>query len=159
MAVDEVEPGPVDEATLLASVAAHRRAGRRVVFTNGCFDLIHRGHVRYLRQARALGDVLVVAANSDASVARIKGPGRPVNSVEDRCAVLAALAAVDHVVIFDEDTPVRLVAAVQPDVYVKGGDYGPDDLPEADIVKEYGGQVRILQYLPGRSTTEILQRL
>jgi D-beta-D-heptose 7-phosphate kinase/D-beta-D-heptose 1-phosphate adenosyltransferase len=154
----EVEPGAQDEATLLACVATHRAAGRSVVFTNGCFDVLHRGHVRYLRQARALGDVLVVAVNSDASVARLKGPGRPVNSAEDRCAVLAALSVVDHVAIFDEDTPVRLVAAVRPDVYVKGGDYTVGDLPEAAVVDRYGGEVRILAYLPGRSSTQILNR-
>jgi D-beta-D-heptose 7-phosphate kinase / D-beta-D-heptose 1-phosphate adenosyltransferase len=156
---DDLEPGAVDEATLLALVAAHRRAGRRVVFTNGCFDILHRGHVSYLRQARALGDVLVVAVNSDASVTRLKGPGRPVNNAEDRCAVLAALSAVDHVVVFEEDTPERLVGAVKPEVYVKGGDYTPESLPEAPVVRRYGGEVRILPYLPGRSSTQILQRI
>jgi D-beta-D-heptose 7-phosphate kinase/D-beta-D-heptose 1-phosphate adenosyltransferase len=149
----------VDEATLLRLVAEHRAAGRRVVFTNGCFDILHRGHVRYLRQARTLGDVLVVAVNSDESVRRIKGPGRPIIPAEDRAAVLAALSVVDHVVIFAEETPVRLVAAVRPDVYVKGGDYRAEALPEAAVVWGYGGEVRILPYLPGRSTTAILARV
>ncbi len=149
----------VDEATLLRLVAEHRAAGRRVVFTNGCFDIPHRGHVRYLRQARSLGDVLVVAVNSDESVRRIKGPGRPVIPSEDRAAVVAALSVVDHVVIFTEETPARLVAAVRPDVYVKGGDYRAEALPEAAVVRGYGGEVRILPYVEDRSTTGIIERI
>ena len=140
-------------------VATHRLAGRRIVFTNGCFDIIHRGHVEYLRQARALGDVLVVGLNSDESVRRLKGPDRPVNPAEDRAAVLSALRSVDHVVVFEEDTPVRLVDLIRPDVYVKGGDYTIDRLPEAPVVHAYGGEVRILPYVPGRSTTQTLDRM
>lgn len=136
-----------------------RAAGRRVVFTNGCFDILHAGHVRYLRQARALGDLLVVAVNSDASVRRLKGSGRPVNPQEDRVEVLAALACVDHVLVFDSDTPVDLVRQVRPDVYVKGGDYDVAALPEAPVVRAYGGEVRILPYLPGRSTSAVLDRI
>ena len=129
------------------------------MFTNGCFDVLHRGHVDYLEQAKRLGDVLVVAVNSDASVRRLKGPGRPVNPVEDRVAVLAALSSVDHVVVFDGDTPADLIALVRPDVYVKGGDYRPDLIPEAPLVRDLGGEVRTLDYLPDRSTSKIIEAI
>ncbi|PMR60803.1 D-glycero-beta-D-manno-heptose 1-phosphate adenylyltransferase [Verrucosispora sp. ts21] len=142
-----------------ALVAEHRRAGRSVVFTNGCFDVLHRGHVRYLEQARALGDLLVVAVNSDGSVRRLKGPDRPVNPVEDRTALLAALSCVDHVVVFEEDSPTALIEAIRPDVYVKGGDYPPDMVPEAPLVQRLGGQVRTLGYVPDRSTSAIIDRI
>jgi rfaE bifunctional protein nucleotidyltransferase chain/domain len=130
-----------------------------VVFTNGCFDVLHRGHVGYLAQARQLGDMLIVAVNSDASVRRLKGPHRPVNAVEDRVAVLAALWCVDLVVVFDEDSPVELIEAVRPDVYVKGGDYNLDLLPEAPLVRRLGGEVRTLDYVPDRSTSAIIDRI
>nr|WP_121399113.1 D-glycero-beta-D-manno-heptose 1-phosphate adenylyltransferase [Micromonospora sp. M71_S20] len=144
---------------LAALVAEHRRAGRAIVFTNGCFDVLHRGHVRYLEQARALGDLLVVAVNSDGSVRRLKGPDRPVNPVEDRIALLAALACVDHVVVFEEDSPAGLIETVCPDVYVKGGDYPPEMVPEAPLVRRLGGQVRTLGYVPDRSTSAIIDRI
>ncbi|MGN9763589.1 D-glycero-beta-D-manno-heptose 1-phosphate adenylyltransferase [Micromonospora sp. SD12] len=144
---------------LAAIVAEHRRAGRAIVFTNGCFDVLHRGHVRYLEQARALGDLLVVAVNSDGSVRRLKGPDRPVNPVEDRIALLAALACVDHVVVFEEDSPAELIETVRPDVYVKGGDYPPEMVPEAPLVRRLGGQVRTLGYVPDRSTSAIIDRI
>ncbi|MEV6694497.1 D-glycero-beta-D-manno-heptose 1-phosphate adenylyltransferase [Micromonospora sp. NPDC051196] len=144
---------------LAAVVAEHRRAGRSVVFTNGCFDVLHRGHVRYLEQARALGDLLVVAVNSDGSVRRLKGPDRPVNPVEDRTALLAALSCVDHVVVFEEDSPTALIEAIRPDVYVKGGDYPPELVPEAPLVQRLGGQVRTLGYVPDRSTSAIIDRI
>ncbi|WP_043615590.1 D-glycero-beta-D-manno-heptose 1-phosphate adenylyltransferase [Nonomuraea candida] len=137
----------------------HRRRGERVVFTNGCFDVLHRGHVTYLEQAGQLGDVLVVAVNSDASVARLKGPGRPVNSCEDRMSVLAALNDVDYVTEFDEDTPERLLRMIRPELYVKGGDYTAEMLPEAPLVRSLGGEVRVLGYLPDRSTTAIIGRM
>jgi rfaE bifunctional protein nucleotidyltransferase chain/domain len=130
-----------------------------VVFTNGCFDVLHPGHVRYLTQARALGDLLVVAVNSDGSVRRLKGPDRPVNPVEDRTALLAALECVDHVVVFEEDSPAPLIEAVRPDVYVKGGDYPPEMVPEAPLVRRLGGQVRTLGYVPDRSTSAIIDRI
>ncbi|MEJ3746823.1 D-glycero-beta-D-manno-heptose 1-phosphate adenylyltransferase [Actinomycetes bacterium KLBMP 9797] len=148
------------DADALERVVRHRRAaGDRVVFTNGCFDVLHRGHVSYLRQARELGDLLVVAVNSDASVRRLKGPDRPVVPAEDRVAVLAALSCVDHVVVFEEDSPAGLIERVRPDLYVKGGDYPPELVPEAAVVRRLGGEVRILDYVPDRSTSAIIERI
>lgn len=144
---------------LLAVVAEHRRRGHRVVFTNGCFDVLHRGHVAYLRQARALGDVLVVALNDDDSVARLKGPERPVNPLEDRAGVVGAIECVDLVTSFAQDTPAELIEAVRPDVYTKGGDYTPQMLPETPIVERLGGEVRVLDYLSDHSTTAIVGRI
>ncbi|MBM0232223.1 D-glycero-beta-D-manno-heptose 1-phosphate adenylyltransferase [Micromonospora sp. STR1_7] len=152
-------PSLVDADELEAIVTEHREAGRSMVFTNGCFDVLHRGHVRYLEQARALGDLLIVAVNSDGSVRRLKGPDRPVNPVEDRGALLAALSCVDHVVVFEEDSPAALIEAVRPDVYVKGGDYPPELVPEAPLVRRLGGQVRTLGYVPDRSTSAIIDRI
>ncbi|BCJ58946.1 hypothetical protein Jiend_23680 [Micromonospora endophytica] len=152
-------PALVGAEGLTEIITEHRRAGRSVVFTNGCFDVLHRGHVRYLEQARALGDLLVVAVNSDDSVRRLKGPDRPVNPVEDRTALLAALACVDHVVVFEQDSPAELIEAIRPDVYVKGGDYPPELVPEAPLVQRLGGQVRTLGYVPDRSTSAIIDRI
>jgi rfaE bifunctional protein nucleotidyltransferase chain/domain/rfaE bifunctional protein kinase chain/domain len=150
----------VVDAAALVELVQHRRArGARVVFTNGCFDVLHRGHVGYLSQARQLGDMLIVAVNSDASVRRLKGPQRPVNPVEDRVAVLAALWCVDLVVVFEEDSPAALIEAVRPDVYVKGGDYRLDTLPEAELVRRLGGEVRMLDYIPDRSTSAVIERI
>lgn len=129
-----------------------------VVFTNGCFDLLHRGHVEYLTAARQLGDRLVLGLNTDASVSRLKGPGRPVTPEQDRATVLAGLAAVDAITFFDEDTPRNLIATLLPDVLVKGGDYRPDDIVGKTEVEAAGGKVIVLPYLEGRSTTDILQR-
>jgi D-beta-D-heptose 7-phosphate kinase / D-beta-D-heptose 1-phosphate adenosyltransferase len=154
-----VERALLTEAELAAAVAAHREAGRRIVFTNGCFDVLHRGHVAYLEQAKRLGDVLVLALNSDSSVRRLKGTDRPVNGAEDRAAVLAALSCVDHLAVFDEDSPRRLLELVRPDLYVKGGDYTPQMLPEAPLVEQLGGSVRILPYVEDRSTSGILERI
>lgn len=130
-----------------------------VVFTNGCFDILHRGHVSYLTQARALGDRLVVGLNDDASVRRLKGAGRPVVSQDDRAYVLAALACVDAVTLFDEDTPAELIAALLPDVLVKGGDYSPEQVVGRDIVESHGGRLVLIPFVAGRSTTDILQRI
>ncbi|MER3397396.1 MAG: D-glycero-beta-D-manno-heptose 1-phosphate adenylyltransferase [Chloroflexota bacterium] len=143
-------------------VESLRAAGKKLVFTNGVFDLLHPGHVRYLTAARALGDVLIVGLNSDASVRRIKGPGRPIQDEASRAEVLAALGSVDFVVIFDEDTAAELVKFIRPDVYVKGGDYagvGPDRWPEAEVVRAYGGEVRTLEFAPGYSTSEIIRKI
>lgn len=151
--------GVLDRDRLAAVVAEHRAAGRRIVFTNGCFDVLHRGHVSYLNEAKRLGDVLVVAVNSDAGVTRLKGPGRPVNGIADRLAVLAGLSCVDHLTVFDEDTPVELLASLRPETYAKGGDHRPELLAEADVVRGYGGEVRILDYLPDRSTSAVIDRI
>ncbi len=147
-------------ATLARRLAAARRGGQRVVFTNGCFDLIHPGHVRYLAAARALGDLLVVGVNSDASVRRLgKGKGRPLVAQDDRAEVLAALRAVDYVTIFAEDTPLALIRALRPDVLVKGGDWHPDAIVGADFVRAHGGRVRSLPFAAGYSTTALLERI
>ena len=132
--------------------------GRRVVFTNGCFDLLHVGHVRYLQAARALGDALIVAVNGDASVRALKGPTRPVNSEQDRAEVLAALACVDYVVIFDTERVTRLVQAIRPQVYAKGGDYTVEQLnaEERTALGEVSADIRILPLVPGKSTTAMI---
>ena len=140
-------------------IAEIREAGGRVVFTNGCFDLLHPGHVSYLRAARSLGDALVVGLNSDASVRRLKGPSRPVVPAKDRAVVLEALESVDAVVVFGEDTPVRLMRELEPAVYVKGGDYRIKDLPEAEVAKEFGAEVRIIPFEPGYSTSVLIERI
>lgn len=151
--------GPVDEAVLLSLVEHARSRGERIVMTNGCFDLLHAGHVRYLAEARSLGDRLVVAVNDDDSVRRLKGPSRPVVPLGDRMDVLAALADVDWVVPFGEDTPARLIEAVLPDVLVKGGDYAPDEIAGSDAVRRAGGEVRVLPLLDGRSTSNLIERI
>jgi rfaE bifunctional protein nucleotidyltransferase chain/domain len=148
-----------DVATLRDRLAALRARGGRVVFTNGCFDLVHPGHVRYLAAARALGDALVVGLNDDASVRRLKGPGRPILAATERAEVLAALAAVDHVILFADDTPRALIAALGPDVLVKGADWAPGDMVGADEVLAAGGRVERVDLVPGVSTTELLRRI
>ncbi len=148
----------LDERALVAALAAERAAGRRIVFTNGCFDVLHLGHTAYLRQARQLGDLLVVAVNDDDSVRRLKGSGRPINQAADRAGVLAELACVDYVTVFGEDTPTRLIAAIEPDVYAKGGDYTPSMLPETPVVEAHGGEVRIVDWVSPHSTSGIIAR-
>lgn len=140
-------------------IAEIREAGGRVVFTNGCFDLLHPGHVSYLRAARSLGDALVVGLNSDASVRKLKGSSRPVVPEKDRAAVLEALESVDAVVVFGEDTPIRLMRELEPDVYVKGGDYRIEDLPEAKVAAEIGAEVRIIPFEPGYSTSALIEKI
>ena len=132
-----------------------KKEGKRIVFTNGCFDLLHAGHVTYLEKARGLGDVLVVGVNSDSSVRRIKGPGRPIVPLEQRMAVLAALEAVDYVVPFEENTPYELIALLRPHTLVKGGDWHPEEVVGRELVDE----VRIIPYLEGVSTSRIIERI
>ena len=147
------------DAATLKRIEEARRA-KTLVFTNGVFDVLHAGHVRLLTQARALGDLLVVGLNTDASARRLgKGPERPLNVLEDRTAVVAALRAVDFVVSFDEDTPVELIRQLKPEVHVKGGDYKASDLPEAPVVESYGGRVVVLPLLEGRSTTSTIRKM
>lgn len=135
------------------------RRGKTVVFTNGCFDLLHPGHVRLLRRARSEGDVLVVALNTDASVRRLKGAGRPVFPLRERLEVLAAFADVDYLTWFSEPTPRRIVAALRPDILVKGGDWGPDRIVGRDEVEAAGGRVILVPYLRGRSSTSLVRRI
>jgi D-glycero-beta-D-manno-heptose 1-phosphate adenylyltransferase len=145
---------------LVRAIGDEQRAGRRIVFTNGCFDLLHAGHVRYLREARALGDLLVVGVNTDASVRRLgKGGDRPIVPEAERAEVLAALEMVDYVTLFDEDTPLELVRAVAPDVLAKGGDWTPETVVGAEDVRARGGDVAIIAYHPGLSTTALIDRL
>ncbi len=144
---------------LLTALEDARAHGEKVVFTNGCFDILHAGHVAYLEQARALGDRLIVAVNDDASVARLKGPGRPINSVDRRMAVLAGLGAVDWVISFAEATPESLLEKIRPDVLVKGGDYGLDQVVGAEIVIRQGGEVRVLGLVENSSTTGIVEKI
>ncbi len=148
-----------DGAALAKELEPVRQQCQRIVFTNGCFDILHRGHIAYLNRAKALGDVLIVAMNSDESVRRLKGPTRPINSLEDRISVLSALSCVDYIIPFDADTPVGLIREIGPDIYVKGGDYTRETLPEAPVVEELGGRVEILPYIEDRSTTGIIERI
>lgn len=133
--------------------------GKKVVFTNGCFDILHRGHVEYLAKAADLGDMLVVGLNSDSSVRRIKGEGRPLNDEQSRAAVLSALESVDVVVLFDEDTPENLIRTIKPDVLVKGSDYKIEDIVGADFVVNHGGEVVTIDFVEGYSTTGIIDRM
>jgi len=150
----------IAERQRLGERLAYLRAqGQRIVFTNGCFDILHRGHVTYLNRAKALGDVLIVGVNSDESVARLKGPTRPINGHDYRLHVLEALSCIDLVVPFDEDTPIELLRVVRPHVFVKGGDYTLETLPEAPVVAELGGTVQILPYIEDRSTSGIIDRV
>jgi D-beta-D-heptose 7-phosphate kinase/D-beta-D-heptose 1-phosphate adenosyltransferase len=149
----------VSREELTARLRSLREQGRTVVFTNGCFDLLHVGHVRYLAQARSLGDALVVGVNTDSSVRRLKGEGRPIVPQEERAEVLAALACVDWVTLFEEPTPEALLADLRPQIHVKGGDYRAEDLPETPLVQSWGGRVIILPFTPGRSTTRLLEAL
>jgi D-beta-D-heptose 7-phosphate kinase/D-beta-D-heptose 1-phosphate adenosyltransferase len=136
-----------------------KNEGKRVVFTNGCFDIVHRGHVEYLRKAKALGDILIVGVNTDSSVRKIKGPDRPVVEEDDRAHVLAALAAVDYVCLFDGETPYELIRALVPDILVKGADWPVEKVVGKDIVEAAGGSVKTIEFLPNRSTTGILDRI
>jgi len=148
-----------DLPALTARLAPLRARGGRVVFTNGCFDLLHPGHVRYLTAARALGDALVVGLNGDASVRRLKGAERPILRLEERAEVLAGLAAVDHLIVFDDDTPRSLIAALLPDVLVKGADWAAEEIAGAEEVRAAGGRVERIDLVPGVSTSELIRRL
>lgn len=142
-----------------ALCAILHRAGQRIVFTNGCFDILHAGHVEYLNKARSFGDCLVLGLNTDASVRGNKGPSRPINNELNRAKVADALQAVDYVVLFGEKTAEDLIAKVKPDVYVKGGDYTLATLPEAKIVQSYGGRVEFIQMVAGCSTTNVIKKI
>ena len=147
----------LDELTELAAQA--RQNGKSVVFTNGCFDILHRGHVHVLRQAKAAGDLLIVALNSDRSVQEIKGAHRPVLPESDRIELIGAMEMVDYVIIFDEPDPYKLIAAIKPDVLAKGGDWSPEKIIGADVVEQAGGRIVMIPYLKGFSTSEIIERI
>jgi D-glycero-beta-D-manno-heptose 1-phosphate adenylyltransferase len=149
----------LDRADLLGRVAEERRKGRRIVLANGCFDVLHAGHIRYLIGARALGDLLVVAINSDPQVARLKGPGRPILNQEQRAETVAALEAVDFVTVFDEPTVERLLQEMKPDVHAKGTDYTEDSVPEREVVRAYGGRVAIVGDPKEHSTSQLIAAL
>ena len=134
-------------------------AGKKIVFTNGCFDIIHVGHVRYLTAAKNFGDVLIVGLNTDDSVRKLKGATRPINNQDDRAEVLLGLKAVDYVIFFGENTAENLIAELKPNIYVKGGDYTLDTLPEAKIVQSYGGKVELVNLVVGKSTTNIIDKI
>ena len=137
----------------------HRAAGKKIVFTNGCFDLIHLGHVKYFQFAKKQGDLLVVGVNTDASIRRLKGPKRPVINEHDRLGVLEELESIDYLVRFDDDTPLRLIEAIKPDVLVKGADYKKEQVVGWDIVEAAGGQVALAPLIDGRSTSAVIQRI
>ncbi|BAI79739.1 glycerol-3-phosphate cytidyltransferase [Deferribacter desulfuricans SSM1] len=135
------------------------RKGKKVVFTNGCFDIVHYGHISYLYKAKELGDILVVALNSDESVKRLKGEKRPINSLKERAALIASLKPVDYVTMFEEDTPYNIIKKIKPDVLVKGGDWKEDEIVGSDIVKSYGGEVYSLNFVEGFATTNIIEKI
>ncbi|MBP6408238.1 MAG: D-glycero-beta-D-manno-heptose 1-phosphate adenylyltransferase [Fusobacteriaceae bacterium] len=136
-----------------------KKQGKQVVFTNGCFDILHVGHMTYLEEAKEFGDYLFVGVNSDESVKRLKGPTRPINSEVDRAELLAGLKAVDYTVIFTEDTPVELIGELKPSIHVKGGDYKKEDLPETKVVESYGGRVEIVSLVEGKSTSNVVKKI
>jgi D-beta-D-heptose 7-phosphate kinase/D-beta-D-heptose 1-phosphate adenosyltransferase len=144
---------------LTALIAAEKQRGKRVVFTNGCFDLLHAGHVKYLQHARNLGDLLILGLNSDASVRRLKGPKRPLIDQEERAHLLAALDCINYVVVFDEDTPLELIIALKPHILAKGGDYSLDGVVGREFVESYGGRVELITFVDGKSTTNIIERI
>lgn len=155
---DDPSARVIPRRSVRALCARLRSEGKRIVFTNGCFDLLHAGHARYLRRAAALGDVLLVGLNSDASVRRLKGAGRPVQGAADRAYLLASLSCVSYVTVFPEDTPARLIGEIIPHVLVKGGDWKGREIVGADVVRSHGGAVKTIRFLPGRSTTSIIAR-
>ena len=149
----------LDRNLIVETCEELRRQGKKIVFTNGCFDILHVGHVRYLTTAKSFGDILIVGLNTDTSVKMLKGDSRPINNEKDRAEVLLGLKAVDYVVMFGERTAENLVSEVRPDIYVKGGDYTVDTIPEAKIVQSYGGRVELVKFVDGHSTTNIIKQI
>lgn len=147
------------EKEIIEIISRYKKENKKIVFTNGCFDILHRGHVTYLNEARNQGDVLVLGLNSDASVKRLKGESRPVNKESDRKFVLENLRAIDHVVIFEEDTPLNLITMIKPDILVKGGDWKPEDIVGGKEVIEWGGEVRSLNFVDNYSTTSTIEKI
>jgi glycerol-3-phosphate cytidylyltransferase len=149
----------VSKEALAVRLDELRSEGKSIVSTNGCFDILHVGHVRILKQSREMGDVLVVGINSDASVKRLKGEDRPINNQDDRAELLSSLECVDFVSIFDEGTPVEFLKSVKPNIHVKGADYKPENLEETPVVESFGGEVRILPLVPQKSTTSLVEKI
>ncbi len=148
-----------DLDTLIKTVSLQKKEGKKIVFTNGCYDLIHVGHIRCFQESKKLGDKLIVALNSDRSVRTLKGPNRPIIPEEERAEIVAAMESVDYVTIFDQDNPLEIIAAVKPDILVKGGDWSLDTIVGRDIVESYGGKVLPLPLVPGVSTTRIIESI
>ena len=144
---------------LVSEVQDLKQHNKKIVSTNGCFDILHVGHVRYLQKSASLGDILIVCLNSDRSVKALKGDSRPLNNENDRAEVLASLACVDYVVIFDEDTPVNYLAQIKPDIHTKGGDYDVNTLPEAKVIMDNGGKLEFINFVEGKSTTNIINKM
>ena len=149
----------IDRKLIVETCQEIRQRGKKIVFTNGCFDILHVGHVRYLTTAKSFGDILIVGLNTDESVKMLKGENRPINNEKDRAEVLLGLKAVDYVVLFGERTAENLVSEIRPDVYVKGADYTVDKIPEAKIVQSYGGQIELVKFVDGHSTTNIIRKI
>ncbi len=149
----------VKREDLRALIDTIHHSGKTVVTTNGCFDILHVGHVRYLEKTKTFGDFLIVLLNSDKSVKSIKGPSRPINTEQDRAEILSALRCVDYVVLFDEDSPKNLLDEMKPDVYTKGADYTMETLPEADIMKKNGTRVEFIEFVDGKSTTNVINKM
>lgn len=149
----------IEQAKVEELVNQIKKQGKTIVATNGCFDILHVGHVRYLKKSRSFGDVLIVGLNSDTSVKSIKGPDRPINNENDRAEVLCALSSVDYVVLFDEDSPRDLLDLIKPNVYTKGADYTLKTLPEADVVLKNNGWVEFIDFVEGKSTTKIIDKI
>lgn len=149
----------VDSKSILEIVCNLKKENKTVVMTNGCFDILHAGHVRYLKMSKKCGDVLVVGLNSDSSVKALKGESRPINNQSDRAEVLAGLEAVDYIILFDEISPIKLLETIKPDIYTKGADYTIETLPEAKTVQSYGGRIEFIQLVEGKSTTKIIDKI
>jgi D-beta-D-heptose 7-phosphate kinase/D-beta-D-heptose 1-phosphate adenosyltransferase len=148
----------LDHQQLKSRIEKFKQENKSIVFTNGCFDILHTGHVTYLAKAKELGDVFIVAVNSDASVRRLKGNHRPINKLEDRMFLLASLCFIDIVTFFEEDTPIEILKIIHPNIHVKGGDYKIDNLPEKTIIESYGGKIVLIPFLEGYSTTKIITK-
>lgn len=151
-------PRVLNSNSLSDALVRYRAENKKIVFTNGCFDLLHVGHVTYLEEAKRLGDVLIVGINTDESVKKLKGPTRPIQNENDRSAILAALKAVDHTILFSEETPLNLIKSIRPDVLVKGGDWKIEQIVGSDFVLSYGGSVKSLNFVDGKSTTSIIEK-
>lgn len=157
--LQEIKNKILDSKDLIAVLENLKMKGKKIVFTNGCFDLLHKGHIDYLSKARELGDVLILGLNTDNSIKRIKGETRPIQDEDSRAFILASLVCVDYVVMFEEDTPYNLINAIKPDVLVKGADYKKEDIVGGDIVEKNGGEVTTIEFLDGYSTTNIIKKI